>query len=259
MPRTRLSRRSRGVLVAVTVVVALPAASDAHAALYRASITGQQELTWKVDGTQGSCEIRRGTGSGKVAFRFRSQKSQLLNGAARRLSLQGSLPSVATGSIAGTFTEATQTPCPGFEPRDATTSPADGCGPTRFGIRVDLTPRGSFVHLTGPSTPLGPVSIAQAGGSCPFPVDESLTTSSDFKACGDGRELFRRSWGVASSGGRGLFASRISSSSKRPLRKGASRRLTGRAVVDCTMESSYSGGVQLKGTLRYTLTVKRVR
>ena len=47
---------------------------SAGAAVYRASISGSQEVSWKVDGTSGNCEIRRGKGEGKVSFRFASNK-----------------------------------------------------------------------------------------------------------------------------------------------------------------------------------------
>lgn len=245
----------RGGLVAFVLLLAWAPVADA--ALYRTSIRGSQELTWTVDGTTGGCEIRRGTGDGTVRFTFRSVKPQLLN--AGRDGLQGSLPSVATGSITGRFTDAVETPCPDQEPGEPFVAPADGCGATRFGLRVDATPRGAFTYFTGPVTPLGPASTAQAGGECPFPVDLPVLESTDMGACGDGDQLWQRSWGVSASRGEGLLASRVQIGAKRLPRKGRSRQLTGRAAVECTLPSQYTGGVALRGALTYTLTVKRTR
>lgn len=232
-------------------------ATPAGAAVYKTSFSGKQELSWKVDGTRGSCEIRRGRGDGVVRFSVRSSKAMSLTGGTRRVTLLGSIPSVATGTITGQFADTVETPCPDLDPGDPVTADAAGCGPTRFGIRVDVTPKGAFTYINGPVTPLGPVSIAAAAGSCPFPIDLPVLSSNDLSGCGDGAQVWRRSWGVASSGGQGLLASRIALSPKRLPGKGRKRVLTGRALVDCTMPSDYSGGVKLTGSLTYKLTVKR--
>jgi hypothetical protein len=234
------------------------AAAQADAAVYRTSISGRQHVSWKVDGTAGGCEVHRGRGEGAVTFTVKSSKAAPLTGGTRRVPLLGSIPSVATGSIEGRFADTVETPCPGFEPGDPVIEPVDGCGSTRFGIRVDVTPKGAFTYINGPATPLGPVSTAGARGTCPFPVDTPILSSNDFTACGDGQALWRRSWGIGSSGGQGLLASRISVTPKRLPRKGRTRVLTGRATVDCTMSSPYSGGVKVTGSLTYRLTVKRI-
>ncbi len=250
-----------GLLLIALAVSAPPA--NAAGVLYRASISGVQELTWSVDGTRGSCEIRRGTGNGSVKFRFRSPKpgpaSALPGRGGLRFSL--GLPATATGTIAGTFTDANATPCPGFDPAEPVTRPVDGCGATKFGLRVDAQVRGAFVYVTGPTVPLGPpASINQAGGSCPFPLGGPIDSSSDRSACGDGNKLWQRSWGVSYSEGRGLAASRIAIKPGTLLRpKRRTVLLTGRSRVDCTIESTYSGGVKLTLDLRYTITLRRVR
>jgi hypothetical protein len=241
----------------VTIVAAAP--SPAGAVVFNTSITGKQDLTWKVDGTAGNCEIRRGTGSGTVSFRFKSSKpAPAFSGSSRRLSFTVSIPSVATGSITGAFTDTVETPCPGFAPGDPYTEETDGCGATRFGIRVDVSSHGAFLYVTGPNTPLGPVSISQSGGHCPFPLGaSSFDTSLDRSECGDGKQLWRRSWGVSSSGGQGLFASRVHMTPKQLKRKKLT--ITGRSSVDCTVPSQYSGGVKLTGKLTFTLSLKRAR
>src|SRR3954447_10272023 len=88
---------------------------SAGAASYRASISGSQELSWKVDGTSGSCEIRRGKGEGKVSFRFASTRSAPVTAgkSGGGLIFVGSIPSTAKGTIAGAFTDSPETPCPG--------------------------------------------------------------------------------------------------------------------------------------------------
>jgi hypothetical protein len=232
---------------------------SAGAAVYRASISGSQEVSWKVDGTSGNCEIRRGRGEGKVSFRFASAKSALVTAgkSGGGLAFVGSIPSTAKGTIAGAFTNVPETPCPGFEPGPSVTDPTDGCGATKFGLRVDLTAKGAFVYVTGPRVPLGPVSIAQSSGGCPFPLDGSFLDSTDFTACGDGKQLWNRSWGVASSAGRGLLASRWHLTPNQLPKRNRTRAFAKRTNVNCKMPSGYSGGVQITGTLKYTLTLKR--
>lgn len=255
--------RSLGlVLIASGVLGALgTGTAAARDVQYSASISGRQELEWKVDGTRGDCEKRRGAGSGRVSFRFASRTAvpspALARG--RGMYFATSIPSTATGTIAGAFTDSLAAACPGFEPAGPTTEPAGGCGATRFGIRVDFQYRSDgFVYVTGPQTPLGPVSLAQAGGQCPFPMGGRFEDTNDRTACGDGSQLWRRSWGVSSGDGEGLFASRFSLSPRALLRpRKRTIVLTGKAAVDCTVSSSYSGGVKITGKLTYALTLRR--
>lgn len=238
---------------------AFPLSAGAAVHLYRASISGSQEVSWKVDGTIGNCEIRRGTGEGKVSFRFASAKRTLVTAgkSGGGLAFRSSINATAKGTIAGAFTDALKTPCQGFEPQPSVTDPTDGCGATKFGLRVDLTAKGAFLYVTGPEVPLGPVSVALGSGHCPSPVNGAFLASNDFTACGDGRQLWKRSWGVASSAGRGLLASRWHLTPKQ-LPKGKRKRAFAKhANVDCTMPSGYTGGVRITGTLKYTLTLTR--
>jgi hypothetical protein len=244
-------------LLGGALLAALPL--SAEAASYRASISGSQKVSWKVDGTSGNCEIRRGKGEGTVSFRFASAKPAPVAAgkSGGGLAFVGSIPATAKGTIAGAFTDSPETPCPGFEPSPSVTDPAGGCGATKFGVRVDLTAKGAFVYVTGPRVPLGPGSISQSSGDCPFPVDGSFLDSTDFAACGDGKQLWKRSWGVASSGGRGLLASRWHLTPQQLPKRKRTRVFPRRATVDCTMPSRYTGGVRITGTLNYTLTLKR--
>ncbi len=265
------SQAARGLLLGVSLLVLLAASAPAAGAVqrsvaYRVSISGQQELTWSFDGTRGTCQIVRGTGKGRVAFRFRSSKpgTGTVNPGAGGLSYASfGVYATATGTIAGTYTETETTPCPGFAPRDpvTVTAPTGGCGATKFGLRIESQVRGAFLYVTGPKVPLGPPgSISAVGGVCPFPLDLSILESTDFSACGDGRGLWKRSWGVASSQGEGLAASRIAIKPKTLLRpKKKTVLLSGRARVDCTMSSTYSGGVKITLDLRYTVTLRRIR
>jgi hypothetical protein len=240
--------------LALSLLALLPSA--AGAATFSAKISGQQELTWKLDGTTGNCEIRHGAGTGTVAFKFKSSKSSLIAVAAGNV--VGSINTVANGSISGSFTDTVQTPCPGFAPLDPYTDSTAGCGATHYGIRVDISRHGAFVYVTGPEVPLGPVSIAQSGGDCPFPDGGySWSTSGDRSACGDGKQVWQRSWGVG--GPTGLFATRLHVSQKGLLRvkKGKTKSLTGRKDVDCTTDSQYSGDIGMTGKLTYTLSLRR--
>jgi hypothetical protein len=230
----------------------------AGAAVFRATISGRQELSWRVDGTTGSCEIRHGVGQGEVTMTFRSTKSSLL--AVNRTDVAGSIDAIAKGSISGSFTDSPQTPCPGFTPDDPYTVPAAGCGALRYGLRVDLSRHGAFVYVVGPEVPLGPVSIAQSGGDCPFPDGGYFfSTNGDRTACGDGKQVWQRSWGVV--GPTGLFATKLQVTTKGLLhvKKGKTKHITGRKDVDCTTGSQYSGGIPTTGKLQYTLSLKRLR
>ena len=251
--------RARRALLGGALLVSIAALPQgAGATVFKTSIRGQQELDWKLDGTTGSCEIRHGTGSGHVGFHFASSKpAPGLSASAKRLAFTVSIPSVAKGSLAGAFTDTVETPCPGFTPSETFTEDASGCGATKFGLRVDVISRGAFLYVTGPNAPLGPVSIAQSGGYCPFPLGgSSWDTSLDRTECGDGKQLWQRSWGVSSSGGEGLFASRIHMTPK-PF-KGKKLTITGRKSIECTIPSQYTGGVKMTGKLTYTLTLKRL-
>jgi hypothetical protein len=251
---SRAARASVGCMVCAFAL--LP--QIAGAATFRTTVSGKQELTWKLDGTTGNCEIRHGVGQGVVSFKFKSSKPAVIGVNAGRV--DGSIPSVASGTVSGSFTDTVQTPCPGFEPMDPFTESAGGCGATHYGIRVDLSRHGAFVYVVGPEVPLGPVSIAQSGGDCPFPNGgSSFSTSGDRTACGDGQQVWQRSWGVG--GPTGLFASRMHITQKSLLRvkRGKTKQLTGRKDVDCTTDSQYSGGIKMTGKLTYTLSIKRLR
>ena len=242
------------VLVCGTCML-LPQA--AGAAVFRTTFSGQQELSWKLDGTTGDCEIRRGVGQGDVKVKVKSSQAGLIAVNGRRV--DGSITSVAKGSVSGSFTDTVQTPCPGFEPAEPYTASAAGCGPLRYGIRVDLSRHGAYIYVVGPEVPLGPVSIAQSGGDCPFPNGGyGFSTDGDRTACGDGRQVWQRSWGVG--GPTGLFASRLHVTNKGLLRirKGTTKSITGRKDVDCTTGSQYSGGIRMLGKLTYTLSMKRL-
>jgi hypothetical protein len=221
-------------------------ASTAHAALYQVSIKGTQSLQWSVNGTTGDCEVRQGTGSGKVEFSFASKSPGYITlpGA----SAQGSITGQATGKIDGSFADTVATPCPGQTPADATTDPTSDCGATKFGLRADLTLKGHDLYVTGTSMP-----PASTGGDCPFYVGSTFVGATPGPKCGDGSQMWQRSWGVSSAGGAGLLASKL------PLGKlkKPTTTLTKRQTVSCTLDSQYSGGIKISGTLQYTLTFKR--
>lgn len=233
----------------------------ASAASFKVSVRGTQYLKWSLDGTRGSCEIRRGMGGGEVNFAFKSAKAQpvFVGKSGRRLEVTGSIPSVATGTITGQFSDTLATACPNFAPADPYIPPTAGCGASKFGIRMDLQTRGAFVYVTGPNVPLTSGSTSASPGGCPFPIDSSLLFSSDLSACGDGSNLWQRSWGMAFSNGEGLFAGKLSISARKLLKtkKRRSAIITGRSVVSCNVASQYSGGVTYGGQLKYTLTFKR--
>ncbi len=239
-------------IVLTTSLLVLGAASSAQAALYRATFSGTQELSWKVDGTSGNCEIRRGAGQGAVKLTIKGDRSALLTAGTRRLDLLGSIPSTARGTITGSFTETVVTPCEGFEPGAPITAKTDGCGAVKFGVRLDLKPVGAFTYLFGPGSP-GPRS-----GECPFYIDNALASSSDLSACGDSvTQQHRRNWAVSSSGGQGLFGGRLTAAQAKPLKKGRSRTLTVRIPVSCTVPSTYTGGVKITGVAKYQLKLRR--
>lgn len=238
---------ARALVLAALATVGLTA--TAHAAVYQVSLSGTQELAWSVSGTTGDCEIRQGTGSGKVTFAFRSKTPGFVTIGAGSSTL-GSITAQATGTIDGAFADTVATPCPGQLPADPVTEPTSGCGATRFGLRADLTLKGAGLSVTGTSMP-----PADVGDGCPFYLGSSFTSESPGPKCGDGSQLWQRSWGVSSAGGAGLLASKLSFGA-RTLRR-PTTTLTKRQTLDCTLDSPYSGGVRITGTLRYTLTFKR--
>lgn len=245
-----------GSLLVALAVVAVPASATS----YKATVSGQQELTWSMDGTRGGCEIRRGAGSGRAFFRFRSPRSEPATALARGRGLYFGMSNnaTATGTIAGSFTDSLSTACSGFEPAPTYVEPAEGCGDMKFGVRVDASAHGAFLYVTGPNWPISgsPGSTAANGDPCPF---LSSLSNTDFSTCGDGNKLWLRSWAFGALG-QGLAASKIAVK-RRALLKPKRRKfsLTGRTKVDCTMPSSYTGGIKITLDLRYTITLKKTR
>ena len=175
----------------MAVVLAVPAHS-AGPTLYKVSVAGKQELTWKVDGTTKACEVRHGVGSGRVAFRFHDSAAVPTSAVAKGLSFAVSIPSTATGRITGTLGDPVATPCPGSVPREPTTNPGTGCGATKFGLRLDAEFRSNgFLYVTGPN-----VTHSANPGDCPFPIDYNsiFAGTFDFKPCGDGKQAWQRSF-----------------------------------------------------------------
>jgi hypothetical protein len=244
------------ILGALLLLVLAATVASAGATSFKASVAGQQELTWSVDGTSGSCETRHGAGSGTVSFKFRSLKpgTAAATKHGNGLSFSSSMPSKATGSIAGTFTDSVATACPGFEPRPTFTEEASGCGATTFGVRVDASAHGAFIYVNGPNVPLGPVSTS-ASGPCPF---LSSLSSTDFAICGDGNKIWQRSWAFGAAGA-GLAVSKIAVKPSKLLKpKKKTTLLTGRSRVDCTMPSQYTDGIKIALDLKYTITLKKI-
>src|SRR6185369_15575673 len=91
--RAMSHRRVWGPAFALCLVLAAPC----HAAVFRATVSGQQELSWKLDGTTGDCEIRHGIGHGDVKITFKSSKSALI--AVAGGNVVGSINAIAKGSI----------------------------------------------------------------------------------------------------------------------------------------------------------------
>lgn len=241
-----------------TAVLAAPAHS-AGPLLYNVGVSGTQELSWKVDGTTPACESRRGSGSGTVKFRFHDDGATPTTALAkgRGMTFAAGVPSTATGSISGAFTDSLAAACPGNLPAEPSTLPTTGCGATKFGIRVDAQYRSNgFLYVTGPNPMVSLIST-----NCPFPMDFNVFAGSfDWSSCGEGRQQWQRSFGLNTSQGEALLASRIAVKPRAILHPRRSKiTLTGSAKVDCTVPSRYSAGVHFTGKLTYTLTARRVR
>lgn len=241
--------------LSTSLLLAAVGAQGVLAATYRVTFSGTQEIGWKVDGTTSDqCEVRRGVGQGTVKLTIKGDRSALMFSAGtKRIGLLGSIPSTARGTIAGSFQDLPAAPCGDAPVGEPSTAAADGCGTVRIGMRLDFKPVGAFSYLFGPATP-GP-----RAGQCPHYVDNALTDSNDFSACGDSLTVqHRRNHAVSASGGLGLFGGRLSAAQTKPIKKGRTRTLTVRIPVDCTAASRYSGGVKITGVATYALKVKRV-
>lgn len=239
----------RCLLIAVVLSLAVPSvAQAASSGTFKVSVSGKQSLTWSLDGTSGSCEIRRGSGSGSTSFSFKSPKAALLF-VSKSGGIVGSLNSTAKGERTGNFTTTTATPCPGFEPQAPYTEDASGCGATKTGIRLDFKTKNAFTWVSGAANPLPP-------GLCPNFTDQLLST--DLTACGDSSTQYKRSYGLTY-GGSGLFATKLAISMKTLLKvkKGKKKTITGKAVVDCKPATMLSSPITLKGELKYSLVFKR--
>jgi hypothetical protein len=259
----RLRLVSASTLLTGLFLLALISPAQSVAVTYKSTLSGKQELDWKVDGVTTGCESRRGSGSGHMEFHFRNSEPVLaiVVPKGRGMSIPLSIPSLATGSIAGTFADSLVTQCEAQPPREASTWPTTGCGSTKFGLRADFQYReDGFIYVTGPPLPYTSFPGAKPPGSCPFPFEQDFehgAASSPFP-CGDASQQWKRSWGVATAQGEGLFASRLAIKPRALLRpKHKTLTLTGSAKVACNVPSEYSGGVQITGKLTYALTLKR--
>jgi hypothetical protein len=263
MRRLRLFSASAPLTGLVLLALIGPAPSIA-AVSYKATLSGKQELDWKVDGVTTGCESRHGAGGGHMEFHFRNSGPVLavVVPRGRGMSIPLSIPSVATGSIAGTFADSLAKQCEAQPPRESSTWPTTGCGTTKFGVRADFLYReDGFIYVTGPQLPYTSVPGAKPPGNCPFPFEQSFEHASGSPfPCGDASQQWKRSWGVATTQGQGLFASRLAVKPRALLRpKHKTLTLTGSATVACNVPSEYSGGVQITGKLTYALTLKRAR
>ncbi len=237
-------------LVALTFALLLTATAQAKSGSFKVSVSGTQNYSWSLDGTRGSCEIQRGTGSGTNKFSFKSPKSTPFF-VSTSSGITGSLTATARGNRTGSYSVTTATPCPGFEPGPPFIDDATGCGAYKYNLRMDFKQKGAFQYVTGPSQTYPP-------GACPSPIESSILLSTDLAQCGDVLgALHKRSWGV--SGAAGLLASKISPSVKTLLKtkKGKSKSITGKAAVECKPASTFSSPVTIRADLKYTLTFKR--
>jgi hypothetical protein len=237
-------------IAAIIALLAVTASAQAASGSFKVSVTGSQTYSWSLDGTSGSCEIRRGAGSGTNKFSFKSPKAApfFITTAG---GIQGSLNATAKGSRAGSFSVTTATPCPGYEPSLPFIEDATDCGDYKYNLRMDFAQKGASQYVTGPSQTYPP-------GQCPSPASSSFLLSTDLKECGDILGVqYKRSWGAA--GDAGLLASKISPSIKKLLKtkKGKSKAITGKSSVDCKPASNYSSPVTIHAELKYTLTFKR--
>jgi hypothetical protein len=248
MDRMRIHRL---LVPAAAIVCALLVASSASAksGSFKVSVIGTQSYSWSLDGTSGSCEIKRGAGSGANKFSFKSPKSAPFF-VSSSAGILGSLNATAKGNRTGAFSVTTVTPCPGFEPGPPFTDDASGCGDYKYNLRLDFKQKGAFNYVTGPN-------LTHPPGVCPSPVDSSILQSNDLSQCGDGTPIYKRSWGAGD--GVGLLASKLAVSTKPLLktRKGKSKSISGKASVDCKPASTYSNPVTIHAELKYTLTFKR--
>lgn len=245
-------RTHRLLIPAAAILCALlmTTAAQAKSGSFNVSVSGTQSYNWSLDGTTGSCEIRRGAGSGTNKFSFKSPKAEPFY-LSTSTGIMGSLNATAKGNRTGAFGETTVAPCPGFEPAAPFTANASGCGDYKYKLRMDFKQKGAFQYVVGPN-------LTYPAGVCPSPIESSLLLSTDLSQCGDSSVQYKRSW--AASGAAGLLASKISVSMKNLLktRKGKSKSITGKTEVECRPASSfYSNPVVIRAELKYTLTLKR--
>jgi hypothetical protein len=242
----------------MTALTTLLLVSSAQAAVFKATVSGKQNLEWTVGGTSGNCEIRTGTGKGSTDFSFSSPKAAFLTITSSKKSAKvvGSIPATAKGTVTGSFSEQTTTPCPGYAPSDPFTEDASQCGGDKFGVRLDFKTNGAFVYVTAPSTYLA--GGRRITGQCPTPIGSAYLSTNVLTTCGDGAKQYERSWGVANAWGEGLFATKLTiSKNLAKLKKGKSKTITGKASVDCTVGSPFSAGVTFKGSLKYAVKFTR--
>ncbi len=184
-----------------------------------------------------------------MSFRFKNASSGSLVFTGN--SGGGSIPALATGSVTGDFVSSVAAPCPGDSAGETVTERTNDCGDKKFGVRVDVKLVGTKLYVNGPgAAPTPNVS------DCPFPVGGVMDNTNDRTSCGDGAQMYQRSYGVSVTGGIGLLASVVTvkpSSLTKPT-----VRLSKREQISCTIDSEYGGGVKVTGTLRYTITLKRL-
>jgi hypothetical protein len=237
-------------IAAICCALLMATTAQAKSGSFKISVSGTQSLSWSLNGTTGTCEIRSAVGSGTNKFSFKSPKSTTVF-VSSSAGVVGSLNAVATGTRTGSFTTATVTPCPDFEPSPTFSDDASGCGAFKYNLRLDFKQKNAFQYVTGPG-------VSNPSGLCPSPTSSSLFLSTELTQCGDGNALYKRSFGI--SGDTGLLASRLSLSTKKLLKtkKGKSKTITGTSNVECSPPSSYNAPLTIRAQLKYKVTFKRV-
>ena len=126
---------------AICLALLMATAAQAKSGSFKVSVSGKQSYSWSLNGTTGSCEIKRAIGSGTDSFSFKSPKSAPFY-VSTSGGIMGSLNATAKGTRTGAFTVATTTACPGFEPGLPFTDDASGCGDYSYKLRMDFKQEG---------------------------------------------------------------------------------------------------------------------
>lgn len=246
--------RSRLALAILALALALPSgAQAATSGTFKLSTSISEDLRWSVPAQTVEC----GTyiGSGRTTFSFKSKKAKKILVNSGMIGSPGYIP--GGGPQSGSMSVLATTDC--MNAKDLV-QPTSGCGPMSFAPEFSFKHKGSSSYLT---SRIGTSGYDDRNYDCAyFGQLSTFAEGGGLDDCGlkeDGmREIYNEA--LRAIGAEGITSVKFPFSPKSLLKikKGKKKRFTKNLVIHCEPVTERGFKVVFDGTLKASLTFKRV-